>query len=128
MAEAEGPDDLAEGGHGACGADDRRDRCEDVARALRVESDGAAGLHVQEIGGRWRIDHDVYSETNKHQRLGVEARRVDRGLRHRREQVENRGIARSVGHVVPFLVRVEVPRRNAIGRGPDERITGEGEA
>jgi hypothetical protein len=65
-------------------AHDRRDGSEDAADLL-FDADLTSGFEVQQIRGRRRVDRDQRSDANEHQRLRVEAGRLQRISGHLRE-------------------------------------------
>ena len=89
----EGLDDLPCRGCDPRRSDDGGDRGEDAADLLGVDIELARCLEVHQVRDRRGIDRHQRRDANEHQRLRVEAGRLDRVRSHAREQVEDRGFA-----------------------------------
>ena len=74
--DAERLHDLAGRRDDTSGADDRRDGREDPLDLLGTGAAFAGNSEVHQIRGGWSVDCDERGDANKHQRLGVEARRL----------------------------------------------------
>ena len=107
---------LARRGHDSRRADDRRDRGEHAADLLGVDADLVCRSEVHQVRDRRGIDGDERGDANEHERLLIEARRVERGCRHVLEQVEDRGVTVGWAMVLPFVVGTAVSRAGTRSR------------
>ena len=83
-------------------AHDRRDGSEDAADLLLVDANLGGGFERSAVRGRGRVDRDERSDAHEHQRLLVEAGRLERVSGHFHEQVENLSPGGLLGHEVSF--------------------------
>ena len=72
--------------------DDRGDCRKNPANLLGVDLEVAYSGQIEGVRDWWCVDGDKRGDAHEHQRLRVEARRLDRSRGHTCEQVEDRGL------------------------------------